>query len=598
MTHQATVTAPNQTGASTSQIAQWLTVERLAWLAIGFAAAALRLAGLGSRTFDPAEAQQAVAALGAAGLPAVGTSPLLLSLQRVSFMLLQSNELLARIWPALAGVALVLLAYQLRGELGRVGALGAAALLAVSPLLVFWSRSATGESFTLLAAMLLIVALSRARRCDPWVIWGAVGLALLVLSSPGGYSLLVLIAPMAVLALMGRRSADESVRPDRSQWLTGLLVFVGLVALGATAMFFNPVGFAAVADLPAAWLRGIVSASGYSPFWLAAQVTLGEMLMLVAGIAGLVIGLRRRDWFAQALGLWLLLGLALLVLRSGRTPADAALLVLPLALLAGIAIEAFVARLSLSGEATEAAVLLVACLVVLGAAAIWLADYARSLDGTPSPVFLFSAAAALVVLLAILLAYFVVFGAHVTWQVAVLVAAIALGLLTVRMTALTSFNHDPLRWGSVANARGASDGPNLTAFLEQLAAQRGSDLRDLPVLLVAAPGSEPSPMVRWLMRDAATREAAGAAGAGPDDVLVSLADDPAPGGDDPAAPLVGRSFRIAEQWSPAGLRGSPLWKWLLYGRFDGLDGEPRAVVWLPAGHSESTSRNLPQIPYE
>ena len=582
MTEQASVTASHQTGAETGQILAWLTVERLAWLVIGVVAAAVRLAGLGSRVFDPAEAQQAVAALGAAGLPAAGTSPLLLSLQRVSFVLLDSSELLARVWPALAGVALVLLVYQLRGELGRVGALGTGLLLAVSPLLVFWSRSATGESFTLLAAMILVVALSRARRGDSWVIWGAVGLAILVLSSPVGYGVLVLIAPMAALALVGRRSDDEDSRVERSQWRAGLLVFVGLVLLGATAMFFNPVGFAAVADLPAAWLRSVLTASGYSPFWLATQVMLGELLALVAGIAGLVIGLRRRDWFAQALGLWLLLALVLLLLRSGRTPADEALLALPLALLAGIAIEAFVARVSLSGERAEAAVLLVACLVVLCAAAIWLADYARSLDGTPSPVFLFSAAAALVVLLAILLAYFVVFGSHVTWQVAVLVAAIALGLLTLRMTALTSYNHDLLRWGSVANSRGASDGPNLTAFLEKLAAQRGTDLRDMPVVLVTAPGNDPSPMVRWLLRNAETREAAGAAGTGPDDVLVSLADDPPPGNNDSAVPLVGRSFRVVEQWSPAGLRSGPLWKWLLYGRFDQLDGEQRAVVWLPA----------------
>lgn len=583
MTQSANVTASNQTGSTTSEILTWLTIERLAWLVIGVVAAAIRLMGLTVRPFDSAEAQQAVAALGAAGLPGPGISPLLLSLQRVSFGLLQSGEGLARFWPALAGVALVLLAYELRGELGRVGALGAASLLAVSPLLVFWSRNATGESVTLLAAMILIVALSRARRGALWVIWGAVGLALLVLSSPTGYSVLVLIAPMAALA---GTSANDDSGGTRSQWLTGLFVFLGLVALGGTALFLNPGGFAAVADLPAAWLRSFASPAGYSPLLLAVQVTLGELLALAAGIAGLVIGLRRRNWFAQALGLWLVLALALLLLRSGRTPGDAALLALPLALLAGITVEAFVTQLSFSGERAEAAVLLAACLVVLGAAAIWLADYVRSLDGTPNTVFLFSAAAALVVLLAILLAYFVVFGLRVTWQVAALVAVIALGLLTLRMTALTSHNHDPLRWGTVAGSRGASDGSNVTAFLEQLAAQRGTDLRDLPVILVAAPGTEVSPLLRWLVRDADTRQAAGAAGADSSAVLVSLADDPPPGGSDAGAPLVGRSFQVAENWSPAGLRGSPLWKWLLYGRFDELDGRQRAVIWLPAAAGE------------
>ena len=582
MTYQASVTTSNQTGSATGRILAWLTVERLAWLVIGFAAAVLRLLGLGFRPLDAVEAQQAVAALGAAGLPGPGVSPLLLSLHRFSFGLFQSGEGLARIWPALAGIALVVLVFELRGELGRIGAMGAATLLAISPLLVFWSRSATGESFSLLAAMVLIVALTRARRRAPWIIWGAVGLGLLVLSSVAGYSVLVLIAPMAVLALAGRSTADDNSGSAGSQWLIGLLVFVGVVALGATAMFFNPGGFAAVADLPAAWLRSFASPAGYSPFWLLAQVTLGELLALGAGVAGLVIGLRRRDWFAQALGLWLVLALVLLVVRSGRSPGDAALLVLPLALLAGLAVEAFVAQLSFAGERAEAAVLLAACLVVLGAAAIWLADYVRSLDGTANTVFLFSAAAALVVLVAILVAYFVVFGARVTWQVAVLVAAIALGLLTLRMTAMTSHNHDPLRWGSVASTRGASDGANLTAFLEQLAAQRGTDLRDLPVTLVAAPGTEPSPLLHWLVRDGATHDAAGAADADAGGVLISLADDPPPAGSDGAAPLVGRSFRIAEEWTPAGLRGEPLWKWLLYGLFDTPASQQRAVVWLPA----------------
>lgn len=568
-------TAPSQEGTSVRNLLAWLTVERLAWLVVGLLAAALRLAGLAQSPFTPAEAQQAAAALSLTALPASGLSPLLLSLQRLSFLLLDANELFARVWPALAGIALVVLAHQLRPELGRIGALGAAFLLAISPLMLFWSRSATGESFALLAAMALIVALCRARRGQPWIAWIAAALALLVLSSAVGYGVLLLAAPLAVLALAGRPTADRS-------WLAGALIFVGLAALGATAFFLAPNGLAAAADLPAGWLRQISAPAGYSPFWLLAQVTLGEALALVAGIAGLAIGLRRRNWLAQGLGLWLALGLALLVLRSGRTPADAALLALPLALLAGLAIEAFVAQFGVPGQRAEAAVLIAICLVVLGASAIWLADYLRSLEGAARPVFLYSALAALFMALALLLVFAVVFGRRVTWQAAAIVAALLLGLLTVRMALLTSHNHDPLRWGTVAVDRGAQDGRELTAFLERLAAQRGTDLRDLPVVLIAAPGSEPVPLVRWLTRGAALRSAAGAGGAQPADILVSLADDPAPTGDAGMPPLVGRSFRIAEQWSPAGLRGEPLLRWLLYGEHGTAERVQRAVVWLPA----------------
>lgn len=553
----------------------WLTVEVLLWAAVGLLAAALRLAGLAARPMDPAEAQQAVAALSGLAAPGAGASPLLLSLQRISFFILQSGEGLARVWPALAGVATVLLVAGLRRDLGRVGALAAATLLAISPLLVFWSRNGTGESFALLAVLLLLVGLSRARRGEPWLVWMAVGLAMVALSSTTAYSVLVLAAPAAVLALVGRRSGDEQ------PWLTGLLVFVGLVVLGATALFFNPSGFAAAADLPAEWLRQFVRPSGESAFWLLAQLTLGEALALAAGVAGLVIGLKRRNWLALALGLWLALGLALLLVRAGRTAADAALLALPLALLAGIAVEAFAAQFSVAGQRAEAAVLTAACLVVLGASAIWLADYVHSLDATPRPVFLLSAGAALLMLLVILVTYTVVFGARVTWQVAALVGMIALGVLTLRMTTQTGHSQDPTRWSTLASARGAQDGQNLTAFLERLAAQRGTDLRDLPVTVVSAPGVEASPLLRWALRNADLRGGTGAAAG--DAVLVSLADDPPPSASDSSTPLVGRSFRLVERWSPDGLRGNALWNWLLYGQFDGLESQQRAVVWLPAG---------------
>lgn len=145
----------------------------------------------------------------------------------------------------------MLLAYGLRAELGRLGALGAALLLAVSSLLVFWSRSATGESMALLAGMMLVVGLAGWRRSGGhgWALWLAVALALLLLSAPIGYSILICAAPLAAMALSPVTTGQQ--RHAAAGLATAGLSFVLILLLGATGFFFNPGGLAALAELRA-----------------------------------------------------------------------------------------------------------------------------------------------------------------------------------------------------------------------------------------------------------------------------------------------------------------------------------------------------------
>jgi hypothetical protein len=139
----------------------WITLERLAYIAIAVLALILRLANLHVAPMSPAEAIQAMAALDLVAdrgaLPAAGPARCCSTCTGWSSCSPRPAETSARLLPALAGTATVLLAYGLRAELGRLGALGAASLLAVSSTLVFWSRSATGESLALLAGMALLV---------------------------------------------------------------------------------------------------------------------------------------------------------------------------------------------------------------------------------------------------------------------------------------------------------------------------------------------------------------------------------------------------------------------------------------------------------
>jgi predicted membrane-bound mannosyltransferase len=572
----------------------WLTVERLAYIAIGLLALIVRMTALGAAPMAPGEAAQATAALAwiehMGALPAAGASPLLLSLHGVTFMVTHATEASARLWPALAGTLLVLLAYGLRSELGRLGALAAALLLAVSSSLVFWSRSATGESVALLAAMALIVGLAGWRR-DPalrsrWALWLAVALALLLLSAPAAYAVLVLIAPLAALALWPSPRQGAEVSSQGQGLRAAVITFGVLVLLGATAMFFNPSGLASLAELPAAWLQGFTRSAGSGPLWLLALFVVREPLIVATGLAGLVLGLRRRNWLAQGLGLWLVLGLLLFLVRAGRSASDLALLALPLAVLGGAALAALVAALRPGNDEqkAEAAVLFVAGLTLFGATAVWLATWVSSWSPEPQMALLASAGVALLVLGGLLAAYAVLFGGKLTLKIGLAILIVALALPALRATMDMSHSRDGLRWGSFLSTAGAADGGELTAFLERYASQRGGDLQDLPVVLIAPPGQEPSPLVRWLTRDAAVREAAGIASADTADplrgaVYVSLVDDAAP----QAEGYSGRSFRIARTWMPEGLRGKAFWNWLLYGHFDALDGEQRAIVWVRAG---------------
>jgi len=566
----------------------WITLERLAYAAIAALALIVRLASLHAAPMSPTEAVQAMAALdlvaGRGALPAAGASPLLLNLHWLIFLLGQAGESGARLAPALAGTLTVLLAYGLRAELGRLGSLVAALLLAISSTLVFWSRSATGESLALLAGMALIVGLAGWRRTGGrgWLVWLAAALAGLLLAAPISYSILLAAAPLAAMALLpagDRRHAAAGLG-------TAGLVFVLVLLLGATGFFFLPGGLAAAAELPAAWLAGF-SGDGDSIWGLALNSLWLEPLVLMTGLAGLVVGLRRRDWMAQGLGLWLAVGLLLLVLRAGRSPADLAVLALPLALLGGLALAAFAEHFDLGEQRLEGIVLLIAGLALVLSTAVWLAQYTESWKAQPQMAFLVSAGATALVLIVLLAAYVVIFSSRLALQVLLALAVAMLLLLGLRGMLLTSHNRDGLRWGSLANVAGASGGPELRLALERLAMQRGTDLRDLPVAFLTAPGNETPALLRWYARGAVLQSPALG---DPGLVWLGMDGDAAPS-DFPSPQLSpvgrggaysGQSFRVAQSWSPAGLSGRALWRWLLFGQFDALQGQQRAVLWVQA----------------
>ncbi len=98
----------------------------------------------------------------------------------LTFVLFGASDYTSRVWPVLFGTALVGLPYFLRGYLGRSGALIAAALLAFSPTLMYFSRFARNDIYIAFFTLALIVCIWRylAERRDLYLYLSAGLLAL------------------------------------------------------------------------------------------------------------------------------------------------------------------------------------------------------------------------------------------------------------------------------------------------------------------------------------------------------------------------------------------------------------------------------------
>lgn len=573
------------TAARPRNLLAWLTLERLAYGLALLLAGALRLVDLGQHPMAPAEAAQAWSALsqvrGADALPLPGTSPLLLSLQYLAFLLAGASEFWARAFPALAGTLLVLLPYGLRRALGRPAALAAAFLLAISTYLVFWSRSGTGESFAVLGALGLLLCVDGYCRegVRPWAAWGAAALAVLLMSAPAGYAVLLVITPLALLLLRHRTVCPLPGPATQGALLRAGLILVATLLLGSTALLLVPQGLAALADLPVAFLRQFVEPGGYPLPALLLQLALEETFLLVVGLAGLVLGLRRGDPLSRGLGLWLGIAL-LLLLRPGRSPADGVVVALPLALLGGQALAAYAGRLrGLADQGWEALALATGGVALLGFTAIWLADYAASPQQAGDRAFLIYAGLGLGLSVALFLLAGLWFGRRVTTTVGIAVLLLALLLPSLRASWEMGHNDDGLRWGSLLSTTGATDGPAIPEYLQQLARQStpyGGDLFDLPVALVVAPGTAPDPLLRWYLRDADVREIPGAGPGSGERVIVARPTDVVALGEGYA----GRSYRVTQSWAPTALQSPALARWLIFGHYGVPQSDQRAVIWV------------------
>lgn len=501
--------------ASVSPRHSWSSMARWAWLALIVLALASRLLGLPAIPLGPGEAARAVSALDVTrgdGWPASADSPLLLVCNVALFLLFGAGDGIARLLPALAGAALVVLPWLWRKHIGDIGALTAGILLLVSPLNAFAARQVHpaalgGLSAALLATLALHVVLGqdgpaeeplKANLHDLLV---ACGVGLGLVSGPAFYDLL--LAGAVAWAAFGRRGTHRNVA---QRWQRPSLVGLGIAMLVSIALGFRWSGWAGIADSAAAWLGGWRSGDSAHQVGLVLLYEPLLLVLLVAGIAMLVVNGRHggSDPAAlrtlRALGLWGLIAILLNTVRRGSTPESWGLVVLPLALLAGHTVEVLFREAS-SRSMKQMGLHTVTAFIAWIPVLLGGAQYARGSTGADWVFLMILGTIVVVALQGLMIYIFSVFipprdawrGAVLGLVGAVLVlqATFASGLAYTRATS-------PVEPAIVTGP--SPDLRHLRETLHEIMVTRGQRRDSLPIVLIDQ-NSEITTLVLWTLRD-------------------------------------------------------------------------------------------------
>ena len=374
-------------GGSSSILDRTIDVSAVGWVAVGWVvvaavAVALRLARLDVWAMAPEEARRAYQAyslyLGrpldpGESLPT--TAPLFLLLQSFGFFLFGATDAVARIMPALLGLALVPLAWLLRPFVGKYAALGMGALVALSPTLVYGARQGT-PAILVAAALGVVVAVLRiglpagsdgtVRRRSAVA---GIALGLLYASGPIALTVLVALAVGVAAAAVGGRTADGARDDALARSGRAIARVPGTLASGAAGLMatllvlftrlFSDIGaIAGLGETLADWARLVASDPGTAPtqYFILAILLYEPLALAFAFVAGRWDGgaAGRRDGETEAVGRlgpaffvgWFVAALLLISLGSGRAPEHQIQVALPLVLLGGLGLGQLVGAIA------------------------------------------------------------------------------------------------------------------------------------------------------------------------------------------------------------------------------------------------------------
>lgn len=228
-------------GAGATALRLWLlTVEQVAYLALGAVALLSHLWALGDRALHHDETLHAayswylLVGRGYIHDPLLH-GPLLYYLGAALYFLFGDTDFVARLGPALAGTALTLSPYLLRQTLGRPAALIAAVYLLISPVALYVGCFFRHDIYSVLCEVLVFAAIVRygATRRPLWLFVSAGAFAFMLVNQETTYLFfLIMAAPLAVAFLW------QVYRPG--------IALAGLLGVAVAALIFVMPGHARV----------------------------------------------------------------------------------------------------------------------------------------------------------------------------------------------------------------------------------------------------------------------------------------------------------------------------------------------------------------
>jgi 4-amino-4-deoxy-L-arabinose transferase-like glycosyltransferase len=222
-----------------------VSLDAVLWLGLVLIAALMRFVSLDRLPFSEAESARAFAAwaVSEGSVPDNWTGDVTAALTSHLFRIFGSSDTAARIVPAIAGSALVASFWFAGRYAGRGVALLAGALIALSPLAVYTSRSALGFALGGLLSMAMVLSLlayvERPRQPPAVILFAAFGLALA--SDPVATG--TAIAVVAFLAAEGAwrsggavSEAAAAFRSTRDHWQPASLALAAALVLGVVQL--------------------------------------------------------------------------------------------------------------------------------------------------------------------------------------------------------------------------------------------------------------------------------------------------------------------------------------------------------------------------
>ncbi len=467
--------------------------------------------------------------------------------------------------------------------------MAAALILAISPTLVFASRLMDGQA---LVAMLALAALGfglryvETRRPRDLRI-AAISIGLALISGPGALTALIAIGLGSIMAYRWLLSDDDrarlrDLRQDTAALREALIWGAATVLLVASTLLLNLGGLRGVPEVVSAWLSAWRSLDTIGPLQIFQVLLIYEPLIILAGLAGLVMAMRRVAGVTAVLGMWGIVALLIAIAQPARQVTDLALALVPLALLAGLAVQHLIDALADRGAwGNEGALWLVGA-PLIGYLAITLSSYATDhnlignaqlLGQTLSPLGSFAVLLAILVLIVGGI-FSLAMGLGAVLRAGGGLALIILALLSIggtwSVTQLHAGDPHELLWGPTATT------PEVRPLLQavEAASWRATGTPQQAAINVALPKFDP--VIAWYLRGFKNTQFTAAADASTPIAITPLGAEPLA---EPGAYL-GAKFVTRAVWSPSGLDDTALLRWWVYRQANDPIAEQTLVVWV------------------